>query len=93
MQGYGVNFRAPKVDAHQFAMVPRADIPRSSFRMQHNNKTTLQASFLNPVYIQEVLPGDSFNVSMAAYVRMSTPLFPFLDNVDLESFFFFAPRS
>ena len=45
---YGNNFRSPKVSVHEFSMVPRADIPRSSFRMQHQHKTTFNASGLYP---------------------------------------------
>lgn len=89
---YGRNFRAPRVDVHSFAMIPRAEIPRSSFRMQHQHKTTISASLLIPVYLQEVLPGDSFNVQMAAFCRMATPLYPIMDNMDLESWFFFVPN-
>jgi hypothetical protein len=92
MQGYGHNFRAQKVDVHAFSMIPRADIPRSSFSMQHQHKTTINASDLVPIYLQEVLPGDSFNVSMSAYCRLATPLFPILDNADLETWFFFVPN-
>lgn len=88
---YGTNFRAPRVDVHQFSMIPRAEIPRSAFRMQTQHKTTIDASYLYPVFLQEVLPGDTFNVSMTAFCRLSTPLFPILDNMDLESFFFFVP--
>lgn len=89
---YGINFRAPKVDVHNFAMVPRAEIPRSSFRMQNDHKTTIDASYLTPIYLQEVLPGDSFNVSMTAFCRLSTPIYPLMDNLDLETFFFFVPN-
>jgi hypothetical protein len=92
MQGYGVNFRAPKVDIHDFSMIPRAEIPRSSFKMQHQHKTTINASYLYPIYVQEVLPGDSFSVTMSAFVRTATPLFPIMDNMDLETFFFFVPN-
>ncbi len=89
---YGNNFRAPKVDVHAFSMIPRADIPRSSFRMQHQHKTTIQSTYLIPVFVQEVLPGDSFAVNMTAFCRMATPLYPIMDNLDLESFFFFVPN-
>lgn len=88
---YGRNFRSPRVDVHDFAMIPRANIPRSSFRMQTQHKTTINASLLYPVYLQEILPGDSFNVNMTAFVRLATPLYPLMDNLDLESFFFFVP--
>ncbi|WNK12705.1 MAG: major capsid protein [Microvirus sp.] len=83
--------RNPSVDPHRFAMIPRADIPRSKFRMQHTHKTTFNASQLIPIFTQEVLPGDSFSVKMTAFSRMSTPLFPIMDNMYLETFFFFVP--
>jgi Capsid protein (F protein) len=89
---YGNNFRSPMVDAHQFSMIPRSDIPRSTYRMQHQHKTTCSAAALIPVLIQEVLPGDTFNVSMTPFVRMATPLYPILDNIEMETFFFFVPN-
>lgn len=89
---YGNNFRSPRVDVHKFAMIPSAQVPRSSFRMQSQHKTTCDAALLIPVYVQDVLPGDTFNVSMTAFIRLSTPLFPLMDNLELESFFFFVPN-
>jgi len=73
-------------------MVPKADIPRSSFRIQSTHKTTFDAGILVPVYVNEVLPGDTFNLRMTAFARMSTPLFPVMDNAYLDSFFFFVPN-
>jgi len=84
-------YKQKSVSAHQFAMIPRSDIPRSSFRMQTTHKTTFGAALLIPVYCQEVLPGDSFNVSMTAFSRMATAIYPVMDNLHLESFFFFVP--
>ena len=92
MKEYGYNFRAPRVDTHKFSMVPRSNIPRSSFMMESQHKTTINASYLYPVYLQEVLPGDSFNVEMNAMCRLATPLFPLMDQIVLESFFFFVPN-
>lgn len=80
------------VDVHQFAMVPRADIPRSSFDIEHTHKTTFDAGYLVPVYVDEVLPGDTFRLNMTAFARLSTPLFPVMDNLSLDSFFFFVPN-
>lgn len=87
MSSYGKNFRSPKVDVHQFSMVPSAQIPRSQFRMQHQHKTTISASYLYPIYVQEVLPGDTFNMQVTAFVRTATPIVPILDNMELETFF------
>jgi len=85
-------FRNQSVNAHQFAMTPRADIPRSSFKIEKAHKTTFDAGYLVPVYVDEVLPGDSFSLSMTAFARLATPLFPVMDNMYLESFFFFVPN-
>ena len=84
--------RNKSVSTHQFSMIPRADIPRSSFQIQTAHKTTFDAGFLVPVYVDEVLPGDTFNLKMTAFARLATPLFPVMDNMYLDSFFFFVPN-
>jgi len=84
--------RNQSVSTHQFAMVPKADIPRSSFNIQTAHKTTFDAGYLVPVYVDEVLPGDTFNLSMTAFTRLATPLYPTMDNLYLDSFFFFVPN-
>ena len=84
--------RNKSVNTHQFSMVPRADIPRSSFQIQTTHKTTFDSGYLIPVYVDEVLPGDTFNLRMTAFARLSTPLFPVMDNMYLDSFFFFVPN-
>ncbi|WNK13092.1 MAG: major capsid protein [Microvirus sp.] len=88
----GPMHRSKSVSVHQFAMVPRSDIPRSSFRRQQTHKTTFDAGYLIPVYVDEVLPGDSFRGKMTAFARLATPLFPVMDNLYLDSFFFFVPN-
>ena len=85
-------FRNKSVSQHQFSMVPRAEIPRSRFKMERALKTTFDASFLIPIMCEEVLPGDTFNVGMTAFVRMQTPIVPFMDNLHLDTFFFFVPN-
>ena len=84
--------RNKSVSAHQFAMVPRADIPRASFKIESGYKTTFDAGFLIPVYCEEVLPGDTFKLRMTAFARLATPIFPLMDNMFLDSFFFFVPN-
>lgn len=78
--------------AHTFSQVPKADIPRSSFDRSHTVKTTFDSGYLVPVYVDEVLPGDTFNLKMTAFARLATPLKPFMDNLYLDSFFFFVPN-
>lgn len=76
---------------HDFARVPRAEIPRSSFDRSNGYKTSFNAGYLIPVFNDEVLPGDTFSLNMTGFCRLSTPLRPFMDNVFLNSFFFFVP--
>lgn len=80
------------VDPHRFAMIPHADIPRAKFDRQFTHKTTFDAGYLVPVYVDEVLPGDTFNLNMTAFARLATPIFPVMDNMVLDSFFFFVPN-
>lgn len=80
------------VDPHRFAMIPQAEIPRAAFDRQFTHKTTFDAGYLVPVFVDEVLPGDTFNLKMTAFARMATPLFPTMDNLYLDSFFFFVPN-
>jgi hypothetical protein len=85
-------FHNKSVDAHNFAMVPRADIPRSRFSMQKTLKTTFDSGLIVPIMCEEVLPGDTFNVNVTMFGRLATPLFPVMDNLHLDSFFFFVPN-
>lgn len=84
--------RMPSVMAHTFSQVPQADIPRSSFDRSHGYKTAFNAGFLVPVFVDEVLPGDTFSMNMTGFARLATPLHPFMDNVYINSFFFFVPN-
>jgi len=77
---------------HSFSEVPRANIPRSSFNRSHGHKTTFDADYLIPILIDEVVPGDTFNVDCHFFARMATPLHPIMDNMYLETFFFFVPN-
>lgn len=76
---------------HQFSQVPKATIPRSSFDRSHGFKSTFDAGYLVPCFVDEALPGDSFTVNMAAFARLATPIFPVMDNMRMETFFFAVP--
>lgn len=56
------------------------------------HKTTFEASKLVPVFLQEVLPGDSWRVKATMFARLATMLFPIMDNIHLDSFWFFCPN-
>ncbi len=80
------------VMVHSFAEVPRAEIPRSSFDRSHGLKTTFDADLLVPILVDDIIPGDTFNVSCNFVARLASPtILPLMDNMYLETFFFFVP--
>lgn len=85
-------FSNKSIDIHKFAMIPKADIPRSTFKIETMHKTTFDAGYLIPIYVDEVLPGDTFKVNMTAFCRLATPIFPVMDNLHCDTFFFFVPN-
>jgi len=86
-------FQQPSVQTSQahFAASPGAEIPRSRFDRSHAHKTTMDEGYLVPVFVDEVLPGDTFNLHETTFARMATPLRPIMDNIFLETFYFFVP--
>lgn len=84
--------RNQSVNVHEFTMVPRAEIPRASFEMQTAHKTTFDSGYLVPFFLEEVLPGDTFNVQSVLFGRLATPINPIMDNLHMETFFFFVPN-
>ena len=76
---------------HSFSQVPRAEIPRSTFDRSHGLKTTFDADWLIPIYVDDVMPGDTFRMNANFMGRLATPLHPIMDNMFLDTFFFFVP--
>ena len=66
----------PSVMNHSFSKVPQAEIPRSNFNRSSGLKTTFDAGQLIPIFVDEVLPGDTFNLNMTGFGRLATPLHP-----------------
>lgn len=77
--------------SHQFSQVPHAEIPRSSFNRSHGLKTTFDSGYLVPIFVDEALPGDTFTLRTAGFSRLATPIFPVMDNMFMETFFFAVP--
>lgn len=84
--------RIKSVDATRFAMVPKNHVPRSAFDVSQNHKTTFDAGQLCPIFVMDVLPGDSIKLNMTAFCRLATPIVPMMDNLQFESWFFFVPN-
>lgn len=77
---------------HSFAKTPRADIPRSAFNRSCGVKTTFDAGYLIPLFVEEALPGDTMSLSMTMFARMGPSLKIPLDNMWISSFFFSVPN-
>ncbi len=80
-----------RVSQGHFSQVPNVTIGRSKFNRSHVLKTTFDEGKLIPIFVDEVLPGDSFKLKVTTFTRMATPIFPVMDNLYLETFFFFVP--
>ncbi|AXL15020.1 major capsid protein [Microviridae sp.] len=79
------------VMAHTFSQAPSASIPRSKFNRSHGWKGTFNAGELVPIFVDEVLPGDTFRLKTSAFGRLSTPIYPIMDNMYLDTHYFFVP--
>jgi len=84
--------RGNRQTEHAFSQVPKATIPRSQFNRSHGYKTTFDAGYLIPIFVDEVLPGDTFNLNLTMLARLATPIFPIMDNIYLDAFFFYVPN-
>lgn len=76
---------------HAFSMIPRTEIMRSGFNRSSCWKSTFNEGYLIPFFVDEILPGDTFKLKHSILARLTTPIVPFMDNVFLETFFFFVP--
>lgn len=83
--------RHQKVSQSHFAMIPKSHVPRSVFRNRSGHKTTLDAGYCVPVYLNEILPGDTVRMNMTAFARMQPAVYPIMDNLYMDSFWFFVP--
>ncbi|WNK12922.1 MAG: major capsid protein [Microvirus sp.] len=77
---------------HMFSEVPKINIPRSRFDRSFGYKSTFDAGGLIPFFVDEALPGDTYAVKMAAFARLATPIYPIMDNMRIETFFFAVPN-
>lgn len=85
--------KMPSQMKHVFSEVPHADIPRSSFDRSRRYATMYNSGYLIPFWRDEILPGDTFNVDATLFVRMPSALkVPIMDNIYLDTFFFFVPN-
>ena len=78
------------VESH-FSMLPQANISRTRFDRSQDIKFTANIGEVVPYFVDEVLPGDTFDITTSKVVRLQTLLTPPMDNIYLDSYFFFVP--
>ena len=75
-----------------FSRMPSVTISRSKFKRKSQHKTSLKLGELTPIYLDEVLPGDTRSIDIGSLIRMSNPIAPVMDNVYLDIYAFFVPN-
>lgn len=76
----------------RFELAPQVEIERSTFDRSTNIKTSFNVGELIPFYVDEVLPGDTFEISTSKVARLQTLLTPVMDNLYLDTYYFFVPN-
>ena len=88
----GPTGQLPTTETKDFSRVPKVNIERSVFNRDHGLKTTMDSGFLVPIFVDEALPGDTFQLDATGFGRLATPINPFMDNMYIETFFFAVPN-
>lgn len=82
---------AGRVDQKNFAQVPSVQTQRSVFNRSYTHKTTIDAGYLYPIFADEALPGDTISIRPVVFGRMTTPIYPLMDNLYCDVHFFAVP--
>jgi len=77
---------------HSFAQIPDVKIGRSQFDRSCTVKDTFDFDYLIPIFVDEVIPGDTWNLTLSSFGRLATQVVPIMDNMYLDFFFFFVPN-
>lgn len=77
---------------HSFAQIPSVNMARSQFNRSFGIKKTMDFDFLTPVFVDEILPGDTANVKLHSFARLATQVVPVMDNMYIDFYYFFVPN-
>lgn len=90
MQQKTMHVQGPQIN--QFNNIAPNPVPRSSFKRDFTRRSTFNADYLVPIFLDEILPSDDVHLKMTAFTRMATPIKPLMDNLYQETFWFFVPN-
>jgi len=82
----------PSVMSKKFSQIPPPQIQRSVFNRTHGHKTTFDAGYLYPIFVDEILPGDTMALKANIFARLLTLEFPIMDNIFIDTHWFFVPN-
>ena len=82
---FGPKGNQPTTLSKDFSRSPRAEIQRSVFNRDHGLKTTIDAGKLYPIFYDEALPGDTFDLDANGFGRLATPINPYMDNLYVQT--------
>lgn len=77
---------------HDFAKTPDVKMARSQFDRSFTMKDTFDFDYLNPIFVDEIIPGDTMNLNLSTFARLATQKVPIMDNMYIDFFFFFVPN-
>ena len=75
----------------RFSSVPPTRVPRSAFDASYSHKTTIDEGYLYPLHTEEIMPGDTVVMQPSFFVRMATPIKPYMDGLHFDWQAFFVP--
>ena len=81
-----------RYNQHSFATVPNVNMARSQFDRSFAIKDTFDFDKLIPIFVDEILPGDSVNLTLKSFARLAPQVRPIMDNMYIDYFFFFVPN-
>lgn len=77
---------------HSFAQIPNVNMARSKFDRSYTLKDTMDFDYLYPIFLDEVIPGDTHSMTLTTFTRLATQVVPVMDNMYIDYFFFFVPN-
>ncbi len=80
------------VMSHSFGRTPSVQAPRSVFDRSSGFKLAIDADYLYPIFLDEIVPGDQMRMNAQLFGRMNTPIYPIMDNLFIDTFWFFVPH-
>lgn len=75
-----------------FLQIPEMKASRTRFNRDQTILTTFDSGKLIPFFVDEVLPGDTFQVDTSAIIRMTTPKYPVMDDAFIDFYYFYCPN-